>query len=299
MNFPAANDRPGARLRDLLAERDLPLVMPGAVNAFAVRVAEGVGFTAAYVSGAGVANSYLGVPDIGLLTLDELVGHVAAMTDVTDIPLLVDADTGFGNAINVQRTVRMLERVGAAGVQLEDQVAPKKCGHFAGKEVVDATEMVGKIHAAVDARVDDSFVIVARTDARAVESLKSACERAAAYHEAGADVLFVEAPRDRTEMRHITTSVPGIHIANMVEGGLTPLLSRKELGDLGFGVALYANAGMRAAALGMKTVLTHLAKEGDTRAALDLMITWEERQELVHKNDFDAAEVRYGRGKTS
>lgn len=298
MNGSAANDSPGARLRALMATHDLPLIMPGAFNALAARVVEDAGFAATYVSGAGVTNNYLGTPDIGLLTLDELVGHVAAMADVTNIPLLVDADTGFGNAINVQRTVRMLERVGAAGVQLEDQVAPKKCGHFAGKEVVETSEMVGKIHAAVDARTDDSLVIVARTDARAVESLESACERAAAYHEAGADVLFVEAPRDRTEMRYITDTVPGIHIANMVEGGLTPLLSRKELGELGFAVALYANAGMRGAVLGMQTVLAHLADEGDTRSALDLMITWEQRQHLVGKGDFDAAEIRYGRGRS-
>lgn len=293
-----AEASPGARLRALLGNGVPPLVLPGAVNALAVRVIEEAGFPAAYVSGAGVTNNFLGIPDLGLLTITELTDHVAAMSDITKIPLLVDADTGFVNAINVQRTVRTLESAGAAGLQLEDQVTPKKCGHFAGKEVVDTSEMVGKIHAAVDARQDPNLVIVARTDARAVEGIQSACARAVAYHEAGADVLFVEAPRSVDEMRHITGSVPGVHIANMVEGGLTPLLTREELGELGFGIALYANAPMRGAVSGMKTILEHLVKHGSTHEVSDLMISWPERQELVHKSEYDEAERRYaGKGE--
>ena len=284
---------PGRTLRALVESPDPPLLLPGAVNALAARLVEEAGFSAVYVTGAGVANSYLGMPDHGLLTLDELCGHVAAICDVVGIPVVVDADTGFGNALNVQRTVRRLERAGAAAIQLEDQVSPKKCGHFDGKEVVSTGEMVGKVKAAVDARRDDDLVIVARTDARAVKGLDAACERAAAYLAAGADMIFVEAPESVEEMRHITSQVPGRHVANMVEGGRTPLLPRHMLRELGFAVALYANAGMRGAVLGMREVLAHLHKHGDTRDAEHLMISWADRQALVRKPEFDRLEERY------
>lgn len=281
------------RLRDLLAGGQRPVVLPGAVNALAARVVEETGFDACYVSGAGVTNNYLGMPDLGLLSISELADHVAAMADAVGIPLVVDADTGFGNAINVRRTVRQLERAGAAAIQIEDQVSPKKCGHFAGKEVVPVDEMVGKVRAACDARHDDDLVVIARTDAAAVNGIAEACERAAAYREAGADVLFVEAPRSVEDMRRITEQVPGPHVANMVEGGLTPLLTRAELADLGYAVALYANSAMRGAVAGMQAVLEHLAKHGDTLAASELMISWADRQALVRKPDFDRLEKRY------
>jgi len=287
---------PTEQLRGLLRDRDtLPLIVPGAVNALSARVVEEAGFAACYVSGAGVTNSYLGVPDHGLLSVTELTDHVAAMADAVAIPLIVDADTGFGNAINVSRTVRQLERAGAAAIQLEDQLAPKKCGHFSGKEVISTAEMVGKIRAACDARDDDALMVVARTDARAGEGIDAACERAAAYAEAGADVLFVEAPRTLEEMRQVTTTVPGLHIANMVEGGLTPLLTRDQLEELGFAIGLYANAAMRGAVLGMRTVMEHLAKHGDTLNANDLMISWTDRQNLVRKPAYDELERRYAR----
>ncbi|OEU97048.1 isocitrate lyase/PEP mutase family protein [Streptomyces oceani] len=285
--------RATTRLRRLIDREDRPLMLPGAPNALTARVVEEAGFEAVYVSGAGVSNTQLGMPDLGLLSLPELAGQVAAMADATGLPLVVDADTGFGNALNAQRTVRSLERAGAAAVQIEDQASPKKCGHFAGKDVISTGEMLGKIHAAVDARLDDDLLVIARTDARAMEGITAACERAAAYAEAGADVLFVEAPVSRAEMRQITRDVPGRHMANMVEGGLTPLLPREELGDLGFSVALYANAAMRGAVLGMRTVLDHLRKHGDTRDAEDLMISWSERQNLVRKPHFDALDERY------
>lgn len=284
---------PARTLRTLVASPDRPLILPGAANALTARVVEEAGFAAVYVTGAGVTNTYLGVPDHGLLTLDELSAHVEAIADVASVPVIVDADTGFGNALNVQRTVRRLERAGAAGIQLEDQVSPKKCGHFNGKQVVAVAEMVGKVHAAVDSRNDDDVVIVARTDARATEGLDSACERAAAYLDAGADLIFVEAPESADEMRHITAQVPGLHVANMVEGGRTPLLPRQTLGELGFAVALYANATMRGAVVGMRDVLAHLAKHGDTRDAEHLMISWSDRQELVQKPEFDQLEERY------
>ena len=286
------------RLRDLLASGHLPVVLPGAVNALAARVVEEAGFDACYVSGAGVTNSYLGMPDLGLLSISELADHVAAMSDAVSIPLVVDADTGFGNAINVRRTVRQLERAGAAAIQIEDQVSPKKCGHFAGKVVVPVDEMVGKVKAACDAREDDDFVLVARTDAAAVSGIAEACDRAAAYREAGADVLFVEAPRSLEDLRRIPEQVPGLHVANMVEGGLTPLLTRAELADLGFAVALYANSAMRGAVAGMRAVLEHLAKHGDTLAATELMISWADRQSLVRKPQFDELERRYAAPET-
>ena len=284
---------PARTLRALVGKQDRPLMLPGAANALTARVVEDAGFDAVYVTGAGVTNTYLGMPDHGILTLDELCGHVDAICDVVGIPVVVDADTGFGNALNVQRTVRRLERAGAAGIQIEDQVSPKKCGHFNGKDVVSVGEMVGKVRAAVDARVEDDLVIVARTDARATEGLTAACDRAAAYLEAGADVIFVEAPESVEEMRFITTQVPAQHLANMVEGGRTPLLPHATLGELGFAVALYANAAMRGAVVGMREVLAHLDKHGDTRDAGHLMIDWEDRQALVRKPEFDRLEERY------
>lgn len=281
------------RLRGLISAGGLPLMMPGAPNALAARVVEEAGFDAVYVTGAGVTNSYLGAPDLGLITLGELVGHVNAMADAVGIPVVVDGDTGFGNALNVQRTIKMVENAGAAGIQLEDQVSPKKCGHFSGKEVISADEMVGKLKAAADARKDDDFVIIARTDSIAVHGIDESIDRAGRYLEAGADVLFVEAPRDLEQMRKITTSVPGIHMANMVEGGLTPLLSREELRELGFSIALYANAAMRGAVAGMRKVMNHLAEVGDTREAGDLMISWADRQALVRKPEFDELDAKY------
>lgn len=275
------------------------MLLPGAPNALTARVIEQAGFEAVYVSGAGLTNTYLGMPDLGLLSVSELVGHVAAMADAVSIPLVVDADTGFGNALNVQRTVRQLERAGAAAIQLEDQVSPKKCGHFAGKGVISQDEMVGKVRAAVDARLDDDLLVIARTDALSTEGLEAACDRAAAYAEAGADVLFVEAPRTREQMDYIIRNVPGLHMANMVEGGLTPLMTRDELGELGFSVALYANAAMRGAVAGMRQVMDHLAEHGDTKDAGDLMITWADRQALVRKPEFDELDRRYAADVTT
>ena len=281
------------RLRELLNTETRPVMLPGAPNALTARVVEQEGFAAAYVSGAGVTNSYLGMPDLGLLTLSELVGHVSAMADSVSIPLVVDADTGFGNALNVQRAVRQLERAGAAAIQIEDQISPKKCGHFAGKEVVSMAEMVGKVHAAVDARLDEDLLIIARTDARATAGIGGACERAAAYLDAGADILFVEAPESVEEMSYLVQQVPGTHMANMVEGGLTPLMTKSELADLGFSIALYANAAMRGAVVGMRAVLQHLANYGDTKEADKLMISWHDRQSLVRKPEFDALDKQY------
>jgi 2-methylisocitrate lyase-like PEP mutase family enzyme len=253
---------PGARLRDLFAV-DNGLLLPGVPNALTALIAQDLGFDAVYLTGAGLTNTYLGLPDIGLISLPEVAANAAAVADALDIPLVVDADTGFGNAIAVARTVRVLERAGAAGIQLEDQVAPKRCGHFDGQEVISEAEMVQKIHAAIDARSDEQTVIIARTDARAKHGPEAALGRAAAYAAGGADVLFIEGLRSLEELRAAGRCMPGVpKLANIVEGGKTPLLSRDELVAMGFSVILYANAAMQGAILGSQTVLTSLRDTG-------------------------------------
>jgi 2-methylisocitrate lyase-like PEP mutase family enzyme len=269
------------------------LLLPGAPNTLTALLLEQCGFEAVYVSGAGVANSYLGTPDIGLLTLPEMVDHVAVMRDAVAVPLVVDADTGFGNPVNVRRTVRMLERAGASAIQLEDQVEPKRCGHFSGKQVVSSADMVRKIESALDARATDDLLIIARTDARAVNGLEDACERANLYRDAGADLVFIESPSNEDELAEIPRRVPGLHIANMVEGGLTPVLPLRRLEELGFAVVLYANSAMRAAITGMREVMSHLLEHGDTNAISQRLASWDERQALVRLPFFDALSDKY------
>jgi 2-methylisocitrate lyase-like PEP mutase family enzyme len=266
-------------------------VVPGAANALTARIIEETGFEAIYVTGAGIANTFLGAPDIGLVTLTELRQHVEVMADAVTLPLIVDADTGFGNPLNVARTVRTLEKAGAAAIQLEDQVSPKKCGHFTGKRVIPCAEMVQKIHAAVDARVDESVCVIARTDARVVEGFDSAIERAEAYREAGADVLFVEAPQSLDELRSVPRKLPGPHIANMVEGGVTPLRSATELSE--FAIVLFANIALQASVRGMQSVLGDVRRTGSIADLGDRIAPWAERQRVVRKPLFDEAEVRY------
>lgn len=277
-------------LRTLLASGRM-LTVPGAANALTARVIEDSGFECIYVTGAGVANTHLAVPDIGLLAFPELVAQVAAIREAVEVPLIVDADTGFGNPINVRRTVRELERAGAAAIQLEDQTFPKRCGHFAGKEVVSRTEMLGKIRAAVDARRDQETVIVARTDARAIAGLDEACARANAYRAAGADVVFVEAPASEAEIETIAGKVDGPQIINMVVGGMTPALSERRLAELGFAIALHANLPLLAGVRGMQDALRLL--RGGTPPGPDHLVTWDERQRLVRRPEFADLEDRY------
>ena len=285
---------PGTRnqLKELLASRRAA-ILPGTPNALFARVIAAHGFEALYVTGAGIANMSLGVPDIGLVTLSELAEHVTAISDAVDIPVLADADTGFGNALNVGRTVRLLERAGAAGIQIEDQVFPKKCGHFSGKQVIACNEMVQKIKAAVDARTDPDLQIVARTDARAIEGIDTAIARAQAYAEAGADVTFVEAPRDAGEMRRIGMEIPVPQIANMVFGGLTPPLPQSELAKLGFGGVLYANAALQAALKSVNDVMAALKRDGSLAQVADRLAGFEERQQAVDKPHYDELAQRY------
>jgi 2-methylisocitrate lyase-like PEP mutase family enzyme len=280
------------RLRERLV-RGAGVLLPGAANALAARVIAASGFEAVYITGAGIANTALGVPDLGLVTLTELVDHVAPISDAVTLPLVVDADTGFGNALNLRRAVRLLERAGANAIQIEDQVFPKRCGHFEGKAVIAAAAMVQKIKAAVDARHDADLLIIARTDARAVEGLDAAIDRAAAYREAGADILFVEAPQSITELEAIPARLPGPHLANIVFGGKTPALPRERLAAMGFSGIVYANAALQAAVAGMSRVLRHLAATGSLAGVEDALASFAERQNLVDYDGFAALDRRY------
>lgn len=284
--------RSTTRLKALFAERDA-MTLPGAANAMFARVIEDQGFKACYVTGAGVANMHLGAPDIGLTTLTEIGNVVSAMSDAVDLPLLVDADTGFGNALNMRRTVQVLERAGAAGLQVEDQVFPKKCGHFAGKEVIPLAEMVAKIKAAVDARRDGDLQIVARTDARAIEGIEAAIDRAHAFIEAGADATFVEAPVSFEEMERIAKELPVPQIANIVFGGKTPDPGRARLKAMGFSGVLYANALLQAALHASGEVLASLRETGSLDAVADRLAGFEERQRSVAKPKWDALDAKY------
>lgn len=284
---------PAARLRDLIT-RPEGLLLPGAANALTARIVEDLGFDAVYLTGAGVTNTYLGLPDLGFVSVTEMAAHVAAICEVVDLPLVVDADTGYGNAVNLGRAVRVLERAGAAAIQIEDQVAPKKCGHFDGQEVISGQEMVQKVRAAVDARRDPDTVLVARTDARAARGLADALDRAAAYAAAGADVLFIEGLRDEEELRAAGAAVPGTpKLANIVEGGKTPMLPRARLRELGFAVVLYANAALQGAVFGSTQVLIGLRDHGTLEPVLDQLAPWARRQQLVRRDHYQELEQRY------
>jgi len=280
------------QLRELLRHRKAVL-LPGAANALAARVIEDIGFKAIYVTGAGVANTFLGVPDIGLLSVTELASHVSAMREAVALPLIIDADTGFGNAINVSRTIQTLERSGANAIQLEDQEFPKRCGHFFGKSVISRAEMMQKIHAAVDARVDPDLVIVARTDAIAVNGFDDAMERAAAYIEAGADMIFVEAPRSREQIAEIPKRLGVPQFINIVASGLTPMLGLGELEKMGYSMVLYANTALQASIAGMQKVLGHLKAHGSLDGVSNQLASFEERQRIVSKPHFDDLEKKY------
>jgi 2-methylisocitrate lyase-like PEP mutase family enzyme len=269
------------------------LLLPGVANALAARIVADQGFTAAYVTGAGIANTFLGVPDIGLVTVTELAEHVAAIRAAFPGPLVVDADTGFGNPLNMVRTVELLERAGADALQIEDQVFPKRCGHFSGKEVIPAAEMVAKVKAAVDTRRDRDLLIIARTDAIAPEGFEAAIERAAAYHDAGADVTFVEAPTTMEQIADIPRRLPWPQLANIVLGGRTPELPNEKLKELGYAGVIYANVALQAAVKGMQAALGELRRKGHMGDATSMVADFSERQRLVHKDDFDALERKY------
>ena len=273
------------------ARRDV--IVPGAFNALSARVVADLGFEALYVTGAGVTNMWFGLPDQAFMGLTDIADHTARIRDAVDLPLIVDADTGFGNALNTYHAVRTLERAGADCIQLEDQVSPKRCGHFAGKDVVEASEMIGKIKAACDARRDKELLIMARTDAAAVRGFNAAVERAQAYAEAGADLLFVEAVTELEHVRALPQRLSTPQLMNMVIGGKTPITSAQELGQLGYGLVLYANAALQGALAGMQRTLTQLRETQRIDEDPALVTPFAERQRLVGKGVWDGLEEKY------
>ncbi len=280
------------QLRTLVQARR-GVVVPGAFNALSARVVADMGFEAVYVTGAGVTNMSLGLPDQAFMGLRDIADHTARIRDAVELPLIVDADTGFGNALNTYHTVRTLERAGADCIQLEDQVSPKRCGHFNGKDVIATEEMLGKIRAACDARRDADLMIMARTDAAAVHGFEAAIERAQRFAEAGADILFVEAVTTLDEVRALPQRLSAPQLINMVIGGKTPITNAHELSQLGYGLVLYANAALQGALTGMQRVLQQLKTTQRVDEDPALVTSFAERQRLVGKPTWDALEQRY------
>jgi 2-methylisocitrate lyase-like PEP mutase family enzyme len=274
------------------------LVAHGAWDALTARMAEQAGAAAVYMSGSCVSSSVHGGPDIGLTTMTEMAERARQMAGVLSVPLVADGDTGYGNALNVRRTVQEYERAGVAAIQLEDQDFPKKCGHFAGKRLVDAAEFAAKVEAAVDAREHDDFLVIARTDAIAVSGVDDAVARAELYREAGADVLFVEAPTSPEMMREVTNAVPGPHLANMAAKGKTPPLSHEELAELGYDVVIHPSDAFKAALKTVREVYEAVVAEGSQRSVLDRMVEWDERDDITAKGEWDALEENYDASET-
>ncbi|WP_020106560.1 oxaloacetate decarboxylase [Nocardia sp. 348MFTsu5.1] len=264
------------RLRQLI-ESGRPVLAPGAYDALSERLVEAAGFGAAYMTGFGTAASLLGRPDVGLLTATEMADNARRMASAIDLPLIADADTGYGNPINVIRTVRDYERAGVAAIQLEDQVAPKRCGHMAGKAVIPVGEMVAKLEAARAARTDPDFLIIARTDAAAVDGIGAAIDRAQRYADAGADLLFVEAPNNIDEVQEIATRLAGHRLVfNWVEGGRTPPLSREQLAELGFALVLFPIGALLAATRSIQDFFATIMRDGTPAAAMDGLPAFDE-----------------------
>ena len=266
--------------RKLINDAEI-LLMPGVHDTLSARVGEQAGFKSMTAGGYSTSATLLGEPDTSQLSLTEMADHYARLCDAVDVPFFGDGDTGFGNVTNVQRSVRMYERSGLSGMFIEDQVFPKRCGHMAGKEVIPAVEMIAKLKAALDARQDPDFVIMARTDANAVNGLDDAIERMLLYREAGADLLFIEAPKNESEMRRICDEVEGPHLANMIEGGVTPVLPLSVLQDIGFAVATYPVAATYVVAKAMNNFMTYLLEHGTTVGFDSEMYNFDDFNEIV------------------
>jgi len=284
--------RKTSRLKALIERAEI-LLCPGVYDAYLARAVEHAGFDALYMTGAGVSHSRLGVPDLGLLSFAEMLDQAGRIADAVDIPLIADADTGYGNAINVMRTIRAYERAGVAGCHIEDQEMPKRCGHFDEKRVIPRAEMLGKLAAALDTRTDDDFIVIARTDARGVLGLEPALERAQAYAEAGADVIFVESPRSEAELERIGQSIDAPLLANMVETGMTPLLPASALERLGFSVVIHPGAIGRFIGKQIQPFLKRLREEGSTISQLDSMLDFESQNAVVGLAEHLARAKRY------
>jgi carboxyvinyl-carboxyphosphonate phosphorylmutase len=284
---------PRQALRQLIAAPGYTMV-PGAYDTLTARLVEQAGFRAVYLTGGGYSRAS-GYPDLGLLTLTENVRFIGLTVEAVQIPVIADADTGYGNAVNVIRTVREYEKSGVAGFHIEDQVSPKKCGHYEGKEVISRAEMVGKIKAAVDTRRDPDLVIIARSDARAIEGLDAAIDRVNAYLEAGADVGFVEAPQTVEELRIVGQRVRGPALVNVFEGGKTPMLNARELEGMGFRLGIYPSQTHRAAIRAAQRVLRTLQEDGNTTRVEPDLATFQDREDAVGTEHWRALEERYMR----
>ncbi len=289
---PASN--PGALLRNLLSRQE-PLMAPGAFDGLSARLIEEAGFDAVYMTGFGAAASVLGRPDVGLLTMTEMVEHARQISQaVSPLPVIADADTGYGNPISVIRTVQQYELAGVAAIHIEDQVAPKKCGHMAGKEVIPKQEMVAKIEAAVAARRSSDFVIIARTDARAVEGLDAALDRAKSYRDAGADVLFIEAPEGIEEIEKVAKTFSNVPLLyNWAEGGKTPPLTYEQIKSLGFRIIIFPVGALLSAAQAIRTVLKSLREEGTPLGVMDKMIPFQEFLNFIGLPEVQQLELKY------
>jgi methylisocitrate lyase len=281
------------KLRERLGRREI-LIAPGAHDALAAKIIKRAGFEALYMTGAGVAYTTLGKPDIGLITMSEMAQKASYICEAAELPVIADGDTGYGNALNVKRTIREYERAGVACIQLEDQVMPKRCGHMAGKVLISAEEMVGKIKAACDARKDPDFLIMARTDARSVAGLQEALARARLYREAGADILFIEAPQSADEMRQICLEFKEVPLlANMVEGGKTPLHPAKDLEAMGYRIVIYPGAACRVIAKALTGLMEEIKRTGTTQGYLDRMYVFGELNEILELRKIQEDENRY------
>jgi carboxyvinyl-carboxyphosphonate phosphorylmutase len=285
---------PRARLRELLAGPS-PVMAPGAYDALSARLVEQAGFDVVYMTGFGTTASLIGRPDVGLLTGTEMVDNARRIVSAVDVPVIADADTGYGNAINVARTVQLYEQAGVAALQLEDQVMPKKCGHMSGKALIGADEMVGKLQAAVAARTDPDLVIIARTDAVAVSGLDEALSRARAFAEAGADLLFVEAPTSEEDIARVAAELSGVAplVFNWAEGGRTPPLSLERIAELGFSLVIYPIGALLAATAGIRSILASLKAEGTPTSALGSLPSFEEFTDLIGLPEVQSLEQRF------
>jgi len=278
--------------KNLLLNKEI-VIAPGAYDALCAKLIDEAGFEVIYVTGAGMANSQFCLSDVGLITQTEMLEQVRRIVDVVTRPLLVDIDTGYGGFLNVIRTVKDFEKAGVAGLQIEDQTFPKKCGHFEGKQVVTQEEMISKIKAAVDTRVDQDLAVIARTDSRAVLGIEGAIERAQSYVKAGADAIFVEAPQTKDEMKMVSAAISAPKVANMVEGGKTPLCTAKELEEMGYSLVIFANSALRTAVKAIQKLLQHLKKHGCTIGVTDEMVTMEERNRITALEEVYALERLY------
>lgn len=287
----------GKKMRDLFAQKNF-VVAPGAHDALTAAIIGKLGFDAVYMTGYGQSASHLGRPDVGLMTMSEMVMRAANMVEAAGIPVIADADTGFGNAVNVMRTVKEYEKAGVAVIQLEDQVMPKKCGHMIGRQIVGLDEMVGKIKAAVDARENPDFMIMARTDARTTQGIEAAIERGLAFKEAGADIVFIESPESKEEMKLINEKIPGLTLANMVEGGRTPMFKNAELKELGYNLVIYPTASTYATTKAMVDLWEGLKRDDTTETMIESsMIPFEKFNELIGLPRIREIESNYATGR--